>query len=125
MSRLSSKFDRSSSEINARNYIEQLKQFDNFEYMLSYIKNGLERMTKAMAKSNSKSASSPKNTTAGAGMGDAPHQSVELEPTFKETLKYLFNVLENVTSVEELRDVINCRNLFENTRDLFTDQLDT
>ena len=33
-------------------------------------------------------------------------------------------MLENVTSVDELRKVIKCDTLFENTRDLFTDQLD-
>ena len=51
LSRLSSKFDKS-SDINASNYIEQLRQFDNFEYMLNYIKNGLKLMTVVANKSN-------------------------------------------------------------------------
>lgn len=50
--------------------------------------------------------------------------SDELEPIFKETLKYLLNILENITSVAELRDQIDCPKLFGEIKDLFTELLD-
>ena len=39
LSRLSSKFDRDS--INPVHYMEQLGEFDNFQYMLDYVKRSL------------------------------------------------------------------------------------
>ena len=52
-------------------------------------------------------------------------QHVELPPVLKETLKYLFNILENVTSMGDLRDRIDCAKLFVQVRDLFNDRLDS
>lgn len=48
-----------------------------------------------------------------------------MEPIFKETVKYLLNVLENVTSDEKLREVMKCESLFEQIKDLFVQSLDT
>jgi len=42
----------------------------------------------------------------------------------QETLKYLLNILQNVTTVAELRDCLDCKATFLQVRDLFSNRLD-
>ena len=95
LSRLSSKFDR--EKVNSENYIEQLRKFDNFQTMLSYIASGL-KVVKGKPGEVSDSKSDNKSIVV-----EVKQQHFDLDQIFKETLKYLLNVLENVTSDEKLR----------------------
>lgn len=101
--------------------MEQLSQFDNFDFMLDHsrdiLRQGIREAEVALPakKINDKGAASEQTKVT----------HVELHPVLKETLKYLFNILENVTSVSELRDRIDCARLFEKIRDLFNDRLDS
>ena len=72
MSRLSSRFDQKST--NSEIYIRELREFDNFEYVMEQIKYNAEQ-----------------------------HESKEAQPDQKDqtslsTLKYLLNVVENITA---------------------------
>ena len=88
--------------------------------MLGYVQNGPVR---SAADSDAKGGAGDKR------QAPQPEESKQAQQpdavqTFRETLKYLFNVLENVTSDADLREVIDCSKLFDQIKDLFTDSLD-
>ena len=126
LSRLSSKFDK--FEHYPENFINQLKEFDNFKYMLEdYIKIGLKatrvkRNTTEESKGGN-GAGDKTNTNAPNSHRNDNNMSIEQQQIFDETLKYLLNILENITSVAQLREVIDCAKLFESIKGFF-DKLD-
>lgn len=67
--------------------------------MLTYIKSSLDKASNAIQAAEAKTGEKDRMVK-----NDAHRMSDELEPVFKETLRYLLNILENVTSVAELRD---------------------
>ena len=88
--------------------------------MLGYVQNGPVR---------SAADSDPRGGAGDKRQAAQPEESKQAQQpdavqTFRETLKYLFNVLENVTSDADLREVIDCSKLFDQIKDLFTDSLD-
>ena len=87
--------------------------------MLGYVQNGPVR---SAAESDPKGGAGDKRqaTPEESKLAQQPDAGL----TFRETLKYLFNVLENVTSDADLREVIDCSKLFDQIKDLFTDSLD-
>ena len=106
--------------------MEQLCEFDNFQYMLDYVKRSLRQGPRqSLADQAGKNkANKGSGSPAVASAEQKPIAAAELTPVLKDTLKYLFNILENVTSVADLRDRIDCAKLFLQVRDLFNDRLD-
>ena len=103
LSRLSSKFD--TEKIDSKQYIEQLRCFDNFEHMLHYLKAIIDSQGIELIKKNSrKKLEFPSE--------EFKEDQTDILVTCNETLKYLLNVLENLTSVKILRAEIDCSKLF-------------
>lgn len=88
--------------------MEQLSKFDNFEFMLNYAHRSLHRGIREATSAPGAKKPPEKGITT----DQTKFIQVELSPVLKDTLKYLFNILENVTSVSELRERIDCAKLF-------------
>jgi len=111
LSRLSSRFDASKKEIRQDLYIKELEDFDNFEYVMAQIR-----------------AIISKDLVQDEDQGTKPKKDKDDEKQIaKDTLKYLLNVLENITSEKITREKLqDCNTLFKHVIDkrLFTDKLE-
>ena len=115
LSRLSSRFDPKNNNSNL--YIEELEKFDNFEYVMNKIKEMIKNdlVLDEAAEENQKMILPPKKE----------NQDDERKVA-KDTLKYMLNVLENVTSEERTREKLDCSKIFEHVIDaqVFSDKLE-
>jgi hypothetical protein len=111
LSRLSSRFDASKKEIRQDLYIKELEEFDNFEYVMAQIR-----------------AIISKDLVQDEDQGTKPKKDKDDEKQIaKDTLKYLLNVLENITSEKITREKLqDCNALFKHVIDkrLFTGKLE-
>ena len=107
LSRLASRLEERHCDL----FVQELQSFDNFEYVIKEI---------AKITNKEQDVQKSKNENEQVAEFEPPIQLKKIE---QDVLKYLLNVLENITSVKITRDVLDCARLYQSVIKLINPSL--